>query len=62
MVLTYSCTKTFVSFLARGLSFELKRKVDCIDWVLGQVKTNGNKNPQGKAVTSASDAVHGIMK
>lgn len=45
--LPYSCSKTFVSFLARGLSFELEGRVECIDWVLGQVKTNLNKDPKG---------------
>ena len=62
LCLPYSCSKTFISFLARGLSFELEDKVDCIDWTLGQVKTNLNQNPQGSLVLERADAVHGIMR
>ena len=35
LCLPYSCTKTFVSFLATGLSYELEGRIDCIDWALG---------------------------
>ena len=57
-----SCSKTFVSFLARGLSFELEGRVECIDWVLGQVKTNLNKDPKGPNIQTAHDSVHGIFR
>ena len=28
----YSCAKSFASFLAEGLNYELKGKVDCLAW------------------------------
>ena len=37
--LPYSCTKTFVSFLAQGLNFELKEHVDVLDFTPGWVST-----------------------
>ena len=60
--LAYSCTKIFVSYLARGLSYELEGKVDCIDWLLGRVRTNMNKNASGPTCTTQEDCVHGILK
>lgn len=36
----YSCTKTFVDFLARGLSYELEGKIDCLSWRAAYIKTN----------------------
>jgi hypothetical protein len=44
------------------LYYELEGKVDCIDWALGQVKTNLNRDPKGPGVATASEAVHGILK
>ena len=60
--LPYSCSKSFVGYLARGLSFELEGKVECIDWALGQVKTNLNKDPKGPNIQTAPDSVHGIFR
>ena len=31
-LVTYTCTKTFVSFLAQGLFLEMGDKVDVLDW------------------------------
>lgn len=58
----YSCTKTFASFLARGLSYEYDGKIDCLDWALGQVKTNLNKDPKGPMVATQPEVVSGILK
>jgi short-subunit dehydrogenase len=37
--LAYSCTKTFSSFLAEGLNYELEDKVDVLSFQCGQVRT-----------------------
>jgi len=37
--LTYSCAKSFVSFLAEGLNIELKGVVDVISYQAGEVAT-----------------------
>ena len=58
-VLPYSCAKTFSDFLARGLNFELKGKVDCLSWQCGEVKTNLNKSGRG---TTTDIAVKGMLK
>jgi short-subunit dehydrogenase len=31
-ILTYSCTKVFADYLAKGLSYELSGKIDCLSW------------------------------
>jgi len=44
MVTTYCATKSFVSFLAVGLSYELEGKVDFMTWACGGVTTKMTKN------------------
>jgi len=39
-MVTYCATKTFVSFIASGLNFELKGKVDVMSYEAGMVSTN----------------------
>jgi len=36
---TYSCTKAFLSFLALGLNYELRDKIDVLDYKAAFVKT-----------------------
>jgi short-subunit dehydrogenase len=40
--LTYSCTKSFVEFLATGLNYELKDRIDVMNYSSGFVRTNMN--------------------
>jgi len=44
MVTTYCATKSFVSFIAVGLSYELEDKVDFMTWECGGVTTKMTKN------------------
>jgi len=39
IVLPYSCSKSFSSFLGQGLSYELEGKIDCLSWECNQVET-----------------------
>ena len=43
-IVDYCCPKTFVDFLARGLSFELKDRIDCLSWQAAYVSTNMENN------------------
>ena len=61
-ILDYSCTKTFVDFLAQGLSFELEGKVDCLSWQAGEVSTKMLKRPAGGTVVTTEVAVKGMFK
>ena len=61
-ILDYSCSKSFVNFLAQGLSFELEGKVDCLSWQCGEVHTKMNKKPPGGAVITTDAAVKGMFK
>ncbi len=61
-ILTYSCTKIFVDYLARGLSFELKEKIDCLSWKALEVSTNMMKKPVGGRVVSPDTAVKGMLR
>ena len=59
--MTYSATKSFASFLARGLSYELAGKVDCLDWQCGETSTNTLRFSPGGRVASAPEAVKGMF-
>jgi len=61
-ILTYSCTKTFASFLAQGLSYELKGKVDCLDWECGETKTKMLGSRKGWTVIDTDVAVRGSLR
>ena len=61
-ILDYSCAKTFASFLAQGLSFELEGKVDCLAWQAGEVATKMLKRPPGGSVVTTETAVKGMFK
>jgi short-subunit dehydrogenase len=61
-ILTYSCTKVFADFLARGLNFELKGKIDCLSWKALEVSTNMMKKPVGGRVVSTKTAVTGMLR
>jgi short-subunit dehydrogenase len=41
-VITYSATKSFTTYLAEGLNFELEGKVDVLSYQPGHVDTNIN--------------------
>lgn len=60
--LSYCCTKTFVDFLARGLSYELEGRVDCLSWRAGYVQTNMVKRPVGGWVINTETAVKGMLR
>ena len=61
--LDYSCTKSFASFLAEGLNYELKGKVDCMAWQSGKVATkmNGDEADGSHCVTTQV-AVTGMLR
>ena len=64
-VITYSSSKSFVSFLGVGLSYELEGKIDCMSWTLGMTDTkllsmpNKNNNP---LIASRKEAVDGMLR
>jgi len=60
--LTYSCTKTFADFLARGLSYELGNRIDCLSWRAGYVQTNMVKREAKGWVISPSVGVRGMLR
>lgn len=43
-ILVYSAVKSFVTFLAEGLHYELKNKVDVMSYAPGYVSTNLTNN------------------
>ena len=61
-ILTYSCTKTFSDFLARGLNYELKDRIDCLSWQAGQVATKMQGLPAGGDIVTTEVAVKGMLK
>ena len=60
--LTYSCTKTFADFLARGLNYELAGKIDCLSWQAGEVSTKMLGRPPGGRIVTTDVAVKGMLK
>ena len=61
-VLTYSCTKTFVDFLGRGLNYELRDQIDCISWQAGETSTNMMRRPPGGRIVTTEVAVQGMLR
>lgn len=65
---TYCATKTFASFIARGLSFELKEKCDVLAWQPAGIKTKladefMDKEPEvGGGIISCNTAVNDMFK
>lgn len=59
----YSCAKSFSSFLAEGLNYELKGKIDCLAWQSGKTATkmNGDK-ADGSHCVEPSVAVKGMLR
>jgi short-subunit dehydrogenase len=51
--LTYSATKSFATFIAEGLNFELKGKVDVISYQAGEVTTKmlKRRNTDSRTIT-----------
>ena len=60
--LALSMTKTFKSFLAIGLSMELKDKIDFMTFECGQVATKINRSPPNPFKTTPKVAVEGLLK
>lgn len=61
--LDYSCEKSFASFLAEGLNFELKGKVDCMAWQSGKVATKMNGDEaDGSHCVTPTVAVRGMLR
>ena len=57
-VTLYCATKSFVSFLARGLHYEVDHKVDKLDYAAGSVSTALNPSKVGTVtVNTASKGV-----
>lgn len=48
--ITYSASKSFVSFLAQGLNYELKNKVDVISFEPGEVETKMLSGHKGRGM------------
>lgn len=60
----YSASKSFASFLAQGLNYELgDKKIDVLDWKPGEVETKmiGGKKAAGLCVTT-DVAVKGMLR
>jgi len=61
-VATYSAAKSFVSFLAIGLNYELKDKIDVMNYECGYVRTNMNPiRPLNFFTITAQKAVQGCL-
>ena len=58
----YSCTKTFASFLAQSLSYELAGKIDCLDWACGEVRTKMLGGRKSYWMVDTEAAVKGVLK
>jgi len=58
----YSGEKSLAGFLAKGLDYELKGKIDCMEWQSGKVATKMNGAEVGGHCTSTSTAVKGMLK
>ncbi len=52
-IITYSATKSFVSFIAQGLDYELKEKIDFTTYEAGEVTTKllGRFNTDMRTIT-----------
>ena len=55
--ITYSASKSFSSFLAQGLNFELKDKIDVISFELGRTDTKMSKATNRKGLLSPEKVV-----
>ena len=60
--LTYSCSKSFASFLAVGLSYELRGKVDCLAWEAGETKTKMLGDRKGWSTINTDVAVKSSLR
>ena len=61
--LDYSCSKSFASYLAEGLNYELKGKVDCMSWQCGKVATKLNGcEADGSHCVTRTVAVNGMLR
>lgn len=58
----YSGEKSLAGFLAEGLNFELKGKIDCISWQSGKVATKMNGDKVGGHCVAPSTAVKGMLR
>lgn len=59
----YAATKTFVSYLAQGLNYELKdKKIDVLDWKPGEVATKMLEKEARGDVVSTETAVKGMFR
>ncbi len=60
--LTYSASKIFADYLAQGLNYELKGKVDVLSWQCGEVSTKMLRKPAGGRVVTTEVAVKGMLR
>jgi short-subunit dehydrogenase len=60
--IVYSATKSLVSFLSVGLSYELEGKVDVMTWECGYVSTKLSREKEGGLVLNTKDAVAGMLR
>ena len=60
-ILSYSCSKTFASFLAQGLSYEFAGKIDCLAWECGETKTKMIGQRQSLMMVDTANAVKGVL-
>lgn len=68
-LVTYSCTKTFVNVLGRGLSDEYKGRIDIMSWQPAEIKTKmidtnslKERNVGSEGVITVTDGVRGMLK
>jgi len=61
-VTIYCAAKSFASFLAVGLSYELAGKVDCMTWEASKMATKLSNAEVGGNVASRPEAVSGMLK
>lgn len=57
--ISYSASKSFSSYIARGLHWELKDKVDVLSWCPGYISTKmtGHKTVDKFTCTNTTDAI-----
>lgn len=60
--IVYSATKSLVSFLGVGLSYELESKIDVMAWEAGEVATNMSKKKAGFMVLAPKEAVRSMLR
>jgi len=58
----YSGEKSLAGYLAEGLDFELKGKVDCLNWQSGKVSTKMNGEKPGGHCVTTTVAVKGMLR